>query len=580
MHNSRCIKYTAAAMVTMLIPLLSIFTYGQTAAFINPGIQINTGGDDYSPSCTQDGKTIVFSSKSEIESSHKIFTCTNENGVWSDPRPILEISSESNDETPFISADGQILLFSSDRPGGFTPSATSDGNKRITFDIYISKKENGQWSIPQLLQGDVNTTMNERCPSLSPDGKTLFFTRFPYRNISRSEIFMAAYENGKFVNVKALPESINSGSYEISFMPSYKQAGRYYFASRRRGGYGSWDIYYTVLGDKGFSEPANAGDGINTMHDDLFFTESADISMLCSNRPGGLGGYDLYLSAIKKQEEDTAAKDTVKESGIRVTVKNKNDGSIIPGAVITVYRQSTALENSSSYTEESLTCGKDGVIVIPASVNEKWIMLKPDGKKYRGSVLKVKLVYGKVQEVELLVETVSDSIVSDGDKGKPETEGDDKKGTDTGSIIQDKSKNTGDGQVIIQDENVPLYTDNDALPELKPVYFRYNSVEIRTDSIPVLHGIIQFMRKNPGVHLRIKGHSDRRGSKRANYRLSRMRAERVFRYLKSMGISPDRMTIISYGETDPQVSNGKRDDALNRRVEFEFTNGKNKAVGK
>jgi hypothetical protein len=183
---------------------------------------------------------------------------------------------------------------------------TSDGNKRITFDIYISYFGDGRWSEPVLLTGDINTTMNERTPSLSPDGKFLFYTRWPYKNPGKSRIFMAELRNGNYVNSKELPETINSGNFEVAFIPSYKSK-RYYFSSMRNGGFGGWDIYYTTMTAKGFATPVNAGPTINSVFDDLYLAESSSDYVICKNAFGGLGGYDIYVSSDSARVQESVS---------------------------------------------------------------------------------------------------------------------------------------------------------------------------------------------------------------------------------------------------------------------------------
>ena len=456
MQKSRWTKKATAATMTLLILTVTYLTYGQSAVFNNPGLLINTSGDDYSPSCTSDGRTIVFSSRNEEETTHKIYTCTNSGGVWSEPYPLLELSSESNDETPFISGDGQILLFSSDRPGGLSPSATADNNKRITYDIYISRMVNGKWSLPELVAGDVNTNMNERSPSLSADGRTIFFARFPYRNISKAVLYMASWNDGKFTDVRALPESVNSGNYELSFVPSYIKEGVYYFASRRGGGYGGWDIYYTTMSDTGFSEPVNAGDGVNSRFDELYYTETEALRMFCSNRTGGFGGYDLYVSGTVKYEGGTQWGGTEGLSGLKFTVKDKSGGGAIPGAEVSVYRQLSSDDGNQTGRWEVLTCDSRGELVIKTSPEEHWVMVRLSGKDYKGKTIRIKIAPGKMQDIELIAERQAES------------------GTDKIGEIKKEYHGT-DSKTDSKKETRPAETTCMDLPELKPVYFGFNS---------------------------------------------------------------------------------------------------------
>lgn len=80
--------------------------------------------------------------------------------------PVAAINSEHRENNPFVSADGRILIFSSDRPGGLGVN-----------DLYISQYQDGAWTEPRNLGPAVNTAGGEYCPMISPDGDHLFFTR-------------------------------------------------------------------------------------------------------------------------------------------------------------------------------------------------------------------------------------------------------------------------------------------------------------------------------------------------------------------------------------------------------------------
>ena len=128
----------------------------------------------------------------------------------------------------------------------FTGCNRPDGLGRC--DIYISQKKGDDWGKPFDLQPPVNTPGWESQPSISADGRTL------------------------------------------------------YFVSNRKGGYGGYDIWKSTLTDKGWGEPENLGPNINTSFDEQSPFIHPDDSTLyfCSNGWPGLGGKDLFVSQLGK----------------------------------------------------------------------------------------------------------------------------------------------------------------------------------------------------------------------------------------------------------------------------------------
>jgi OmpA-OmpF porin, OOP family len=103
----------------------------------------------------------------------------------------------------------------------------------------------------------------------------------------------------------------------------------------------------------------------------------------------------------------------------------------------------------------------------------------------------------------------------------------------------------------------------------KGVQFETNSAELKTSSYPVLDEIVAGMKEQPDLRVEIQGHTDSRGSKALNDRLSQQRAESVMAYLVSKGISRDRLSARGYGPDKPVASNDTvQGRAENRRVEL------------
>lgn len=107
---------------------------------------------------------------------------------------------------------------------------------------------------------------------------------------------------------------------------------------------------------------------------------------------------------------------------------------------------------------------------------------------------------------------------------------------------------------------------------LKPVYFDYDRSSIRPEFQPVLEGAAGWLNDRPEMQLLIEGHCDERGTDEYNLALGERRALSVRRYLVGLGIAPDRLHTISYGEEQPEVMGGDEAAwAKNRRAEFKVS---------
>ncbi|MBM4339319.1 MAG: peptidoglycan-associated lipoprotein Pal [Deltaproteobacteria bacterium] len=86
---------------------------------------------------------------------------------------------------------------------------------------------------------------------------------------------------------------------------------------------------------------------------------------------------------------------------------------------------------------------------------------------------------------------------------------------------------------------------------LKPIYFDYDKYDIRPVDAETLKGNAAFLKKYPTIKIQIEGHCDERGTDEYNLALGERRASSTKKYLNSLGIAPDRVTIISFGEEKP-----------------------------
>ena len=106
------------------------------------------------------------------------------------------------------------------------------------------------------------------------------------------------------------------------------------------------------------------------------------------------------------------------------------------------------------------------------------------------------------------------------------------------------------------------------------IYFDYDASDIRGDARSALDAKLPILRANTGIQIRIAGHADERGSDQYNDALGQRRAASTKRYLTDNGIDAARISIVSYGETQPAMTGSDESAwARNRRAEFAVTAG-------
>ena len=128
------------------------------------------------PAISSDGARMVYSVANEEDNSN-IFLRIWDGNNWGEPRPMRALNSQFNETTPTLSGNGELLFFTSDRPGG-------QGGK----DIWVSKWDGVEYAWPLPLTARVNTPFDETDPDLSPDNMTLFFvSNRPHQGVGISE---------------------------------------------------------------------------------------------------------------------------------------------------------------------------------------------------------------------------------------------------------------------------------------------------------------------------------------------------------------------------------------------------------
>lgn len=208
----------------------------------------------------------------------------------------------SSDIAPVIINDG-IVFCSNRRFSGLTDRTTFEG--RRIYNLYMVSRKDSTWSAVREFSGDRSRKFNSGPLSIAPDGKTVYFTsdvetgkaskRRNFKN--HNGIFTGRLSGSELVDVT--PFKYNSNQYDIAH-PSISSDGKYlFFASDMPGGQGRSDIWYCELVNGEWSAPVNPGTVINSPSSENYpYYHPSGRLYFSSDRQGGQGRLDVYSTSM------------------------------------------------------------------------------------------------------------------------------------------------------------------------------------------------------------------------------------------------------------------------------------------
>lgn len=225
--------------------------------------------------------------KPDLESGsyhEDVFISTKANdSTWSDPAGVASINTNANDAAVALSADGQTLfLFVSNNDEG---------------DLYYSTLNGTEWSKPQPLNKNINSSSWEGSCSISSDGRYLYFASEREGGFGGRDLYVSEKINGDWGPAKNLGPKINTPYNEDA--PFIHPDGiTMFFSSEGHKSIGGYDIMYSVKQENDWIAPISMGIPLNTTEDDRYYVINAkgDVGYFSSTRggAGGKGGQDIY----------------------------------------------------------------------------------------------------------------------------------------------------------------------------------------------------------------------------------------------------------------------------------------------
>ncbi|WP_250434103.1 TolB family protein [Hanstruepera flava] len=225
-----------------------------------------------------DGNEVLFTAQSVMGNLSAVISVKKNNTTWSKPQ-VASFSGKHFDLEPCFSPDGLKLYFVSTRP-------LDDSLEPKDFDIWYVERSSlkNPWSEPKNLGAPINTEHGEFYPSIADNGN-FYFTRDDTSKNRKDDIYVSVLKNGKYQEPKALPDSINSESYEYNAFIAPDESYILFGGYNRTGGYGSGDIYISKKTNIGWTQAENLGSTVNSHKMDycpfvkeniLYFTSKRD----------------------------------------------------------------------------------------------------------------------------------------------------------------------------------------------------------------------------------------------------------------------------------------------------------------
>ena len=354
---------------------------------------------------------------------------------------------------PSLSADGKTLFFASARPGG-----------KGSVDIYFSERQpDGSWGKAKNIGFPINTPESDKSPFLHPDGKTLYF---------------------------------------VSKVSEYRL------------GAGEFDIFYTKQDKKTgkWIEPQNIGHPINTEDDEeaIIVTTDGQHAYFSSERADmGVGGKDIFYFSVPEKAKpdkvvlmrgkvDTEDVQAIKDTKMEVRFKSGD-----------VYEQKIDIDDDGSYVAIANIGSGDEDVVLE---------IKKEGKAFESKLI-------KKEEADVTFFKGENLEIKDIEQGSSHT--------------------------------------------IEDILFETNSSKIDPSSELVMEAFASWLNANEAINIEIQGHTDDIGAQEDNLALSKDRAFSVMEFLIKLDVSPSRLKFKGYGELQPKYDNDNKENrSKNRRTDF------------
>ncbi len=467
---------------------------------------INTDNNEYLPAVTGDNSMMIFTRR--IGGKEDFYVCKKQGENWGKAEPFSQFNTNENEGVFTISSDGKMILF----------SKMNRTRNQKSFDIFYSRKIDGNWMHPKSIGNSINSEYYESQPSISSDGKILFFVSNRPNGIGGLDIWKSTLnKSGNWSKPTCLDTNVNTTADEQA--PFIHPDGTtLYFTSKGHRGMGGSDIFISRKIGKKWSKAQNVGYPINTQNDEgpLFVTLDGKTGYYSSdNQSKTIKNLDIYSFDLPKN--------------IKPQIVTYVKGIVIDEKTKQILKSKVNIHNNNTGEQLKVIKTDQDTFLITLLVGIDYnFTVELDGYVFYSQNFELTEQRSNIKPYMVTIELVK---------------------------MPDK----------VEKESKPIVLNN--------IFFKTNSSELDEKRSNIeLGNLLKLLNENPNIKLIISGHTDNIGSEEYNLKLSRERAKAVRDYLVKNGVREQRLTYEGYGETQPIDNNNTEEGRKrNRRTEFRIS---------
>ncbi len=476
------------------------------------------------------------------------------------PEPVTIVNSDFSELAPIITPDGRTLYFTRE---GHPGNIGPDKQQ----DVWYSEiDENGNFSKPKNIGAPINNPHNNFAISVTPDNNSLLlgniyrWNQSPLPGLSMSNRVAEGWGFPEKLNIQEYQSKSRYNSYSLG-----SDGKTLLLSIVSEPTFGDHDLYVSLMFSDGtWSKPMNLGPSINTPcnEESPFLAPDGKTLYFSGNGYPGYGKNDIFVT---RRLDSTWANWS----------EPMNIGPTINTPEWDAYFSTTAEGDYAYFVTSDNDSGNEDIyrIQLPQSAKPTSVQLI-SGRVLNAKTkmpLSAKISYELLPSGEEVGIARSNAITGEYKIALPVGKKYGFSASSEGfySINEniDLTSNITEKEIKKDIMMVPIIIGESI--KINNIFFEFGKFELLPESFPELNRLLKLMQEKPTLKIRIEGHTDNVGSDKANNELSQNRANSVSQYLIDRGVDANRIKVVGYGKSKPIADNRTEEGRqINRRVEF------------